>query len=129
MFPHTESMRSSFEDCLRACENAERTCFEALFQSAERGGLHADPEHLRLLMDCSRVCARTAALLRRGWWERDAMCRECAELCEACAADCVAFDDRALRACTENCWRCARACRVLMAEPVLAGEPDQNDAA
>jgi hypothetical protein len=130
MFPPTESTRSTFEECLRACADAEQACVEALRHSAERGDLYADPEHLRLLMDCGRVCARTAQILRHGWWEQEDACRECVELCEACAADCIGFDDGPLRACAERCRRCARACRTLMdTGATVPDEADEDDAA
>jgi len=111
MIPEIQTARPGVDSCVRSCEEAERACNRAIRYGLDRGGIHADPEHLRLLLDCSRVCARSAEILRRGWWEHSPICLECAELCGACAVDCSGFDDRLLRACAEACRRCIQCCR------------------
>ena len=120
--------------CVRSCESAERGCNRALSRSLELGGAYADPEFLRLLLECSRSCARSAQILLRGWWDPGPVCLECAELCEVCETECGGAADPELRACAEACRACAACCRRLAAaaEPggvLLSAEDDAGDAA
>lgn len=124
----------ALDSCVRLCEEAERACSRALARALERGGLHADPERLRLLMECGRTCARSAQILLRGWWEQAPVCLECAELCEICASECCGSDDAELRACAAACRRCAQCCRRMAGRcegraAVLGVEDDAGDAA
>ena len=134
MMPEIRTARPGVDDCVRACEESERACNRAIRFGVERGGIHADPEHLRLLLECSRMCARSAEILRRGWWEHSAICRECADLCEACVTDCLGFDDRLLQACATVCQRCVRCCRRFAradghADAFVVPAHDEDDAA
>lgn len=73
---------------------------------------------LETLSECSRTCT----------WDTDADIREvdatlvecarrvCAELCDACAAECEKHEHHEhCRICAESCRRCAEQCRQLAA--------------
>lgn len=121
----------ALDACVRACETAERACSRAMSCALEIGGAHADPEFLRLLMECSRSCARSGQILVRGWWEQGPVCLECAELCEVCADECGGAPDPAFAACADACRACARCCRHLASNPPreAMAEDDTGDAA
>jgi hypothetical protein len=80
-----------------------------------RGGDHAAPDHVRLLLDCADLCATSARLLLRGSPYHARTCAACAVVCEACADDCerLAADDVAMHDCAEACRRCADSCREM----------------
>ncbi|WP_236059825.1 four-helix bundle copper-binding protein [Chitinophaga rhizophila] len=42
------------------------------------------------------------------------MCSICADICEACAAECSKHDNPHCRECADTCTQCAEACRKLL---------------
>jgi hypothetical protein len=77
----------------------------------EKGGRHAEPQHIRLLLDCAEICQTSANFMVRGSDLHAATCRACAEVCERCADDCERMaDDEMMRRCAEICRRCAASC-------------------
>ena len=73
-------------------------------------------ECARLCLDCADVCATCTTLLTRESSVYGAFCRLCAEICDACAAECAQHAHyEHCRACAEACTRCAEECRQLAA--------------
>ena len=100
-------------ECIRECESCQGVCLETLNRCLGRGG-PADPEQLRLLLDCAEICQTSANFMRRNSELHVETCRACAAVCERCAESCERdADDRALAACAAVCRRCAESCRKL----------------
>lgn len=94
-------------DCHRACEQTMVHCLA-------QGGPHATRDHIRLLMDCSEICALTSDFLSRGSPFHRQTCQACAMICEECAEDCLTFNDPIMNRCAEACRACAKSCRELI---------------
>lgn len=95
------------ENCHRACVRAARYCLE-------KGGRHAAPEHIRLLIDCAEICQTSANFMLRGSAVHKTICGACAEVCDRCAESCEAIgDDAQMKECAEVCRACADSCRKM----------------
>lgn len=89
-----------------------RICEETITHCLYTGGPHAEPDHVRLLMDCADICRVAADFLVRGSQFTASIAALCADICEACAAGCEHFhDDAQMVSCAQACRRCAQACR------------------
>lgn len=76
-------------------------------QSASRipGAVH--------MMACAEICQTSANMMLIGTHHHKHTCRECAEICEECAANCDAVGG--MEACAEQCRKCAASCRAMAA--------------
>jgi len=115
--------------CIQDCLDCHRACLQTLVYCTRQGGPHADPHHLRLMMDCAQVCQTSADFMLRHSPLHAHTCRACAEVCQACADDCdrMASDPR-MKACADTCRHCAESCRQ-MAGQMTGGHPGQGPAA
>ncbi len=111
-------MPSHLSQETRACINECMACYEAceatFAHCAVQGGRHAEPSHLRTLIDCSRICAAAADFMLRGSDFDGSVCDVCAEICRQCADDCEEIDpaDEMMRECAAQCRRCAESLGV-----------------
>jgi hypothetical protein len=80
------------------------------------GGEYAQPNHIRLLLDCAEICQTNANFMLRGSDLHGLICATCAEVCDRCAGDCDRFDDAQMKRCAETCRRCAESCREMAAQ-------------
>jgi hypothetical protein len=101
------------QECIAECLKCHSICLSTVSHCLELGGVHADPAHIGLLLDCAEICQTSANFMLRGSERHQLACGLCAELCRACADDCeqMAGDDVAMRECAEECRRCAESCR------------------
>ena len=111
----THQMSPEMENCIRNCLECHRICLATVAHCLQMGGRHAEPSHVRLLMDCAQICLTSADFMIRGSHLHGRTCAVCAEVCEACAQDCerVDGDDPMMRQCIEICRRCAESCRQM----------------
>jgi hypothetical protein len=107
----TKEMRS----CAEICHGCHDTCLETIGVCLHMGGPHADPHHIRLMMDCVSICHTSGDFLLRGSDLHHHTCRACAEVCAACAKDCDRFSEDHMKRCAETCRRCAESCRKMSA--------------
>src|SRR4051812_38223307 len=91
--------------CIQECLDCHRACLQTLVYCTRRGGPHADPDHLRLMMDCAQICQTSADFMLRQSPLHAHTCRACAEVCQACADDCdrMAAADLRMKACADTC--------------------------
>lgn len=98
-------------ECAQHCLNCYRICLDTVTSHClERGGDHAEPRHVRLMLDCAELCRTAADFVIRHSEVHGQICRLCAQLCERCASECDAFADDRMRACAELCRECAASC-------------------
>ena len=90
--------------CAAACEN----CHNACLQEKDVAKMAAC---IRLDKDCSEICWTTAAFMSRGSSFMQELCRVCAEICEACGAECRKHKMDHCQTCADACDRCAQECR------------------
>jgi hypothetical protein len=96
--------------CIEICTECHRSCLETVQQCLRMGGKHADPEHIRLLLDCAEICETSADFMTRASPLHHLTCGACAEICRACADACRRLGDAAMKACADVCERCAESC-------------------
>jgi hypothetical protein len=104
-------------NCIQECQRCHSVCLETIGHCLEMGGEHAQPGHIRLLMDCAEICQTSANFMLRRSDLHGLTCGVCAEVCERCAEDCERFvDDLVMAACAQACRSCARSCRDMAAK-------------
>ena len=106
--------------CIQVCSDCHKACLQTIPYCLQAGGRHAEPNHVRLMMDCAEICQTSANFMLRGSDLHVHTCAACAEVCERCARDCAAMseNDTRMAACAEMCRRCAASCRAMAAHAV-----------
>jgi hypothetical protein len=66
-------------------------------------------------MECAAMCYATAQLLSLGSSQVVQLCVLCADVCDACAAECEKHDNDHCRKCAKLCKECAKECREINA--------------
>lgn len=110
--PHA-STNADMQRCIDECRVCHDVCLETIGHCLEMGGEHAEPAHIRVLMDCAEICQTSANFMVRGSDAHGFTCSACAEVCERCARECERFDDDFMKQCAEACRRCAESCREM----------------
>jgi hypothetical protein len=106
----SDQMASCVDDCIKCY----RKCEETLAYCLQQGGKHADPEHIKLMMECAEICRLSASSMMRGTTQSRAISTACAEVCRACAKSCDAFgDDEKMKECAATCFKCADSCESM----------------
>lgn len=107
-----ESMAGALEDCIQNCIECNRTCMETFTYCLHTGGDHANPDLIRLLLDCAQICQTSADFMIRESALHPRICGVCADICGLCATRCAEFkDDPEMELCAEVCRRCDDSCR------------------
>ena len=100
--------------CIQNCQDCYRACLQTLAYCMDQGGRHAQPQLLRLLMDCADICATSAAFMLRRSDLHAHTCAACAEVCRRCGDACEAIsDDLRMRALADTCRHCAESCAAM----------------
>jgi hypothetical protein len=108
-------LNKKMQDCISECLTCYGVCLSTIQHCLRKGGNHASPEHIRLLMDCAYICLTSANFMLLGSNYHNRTCELCAEICTACADDCETMmeDDDIMRMCAEACRKCAVTCREM----------------
>jgi hypothetical protein len=108
-------MSAEMRQCIENCTNCHAICVETAQHCLGMGGKHADPNHIRTLLDCAQICATSADFMLRGSEFHARTCGVCAEVCERCADDCerIADGDEMMLRCAQMCRQCAESCRKM----------------
>jgi hypothetical protein len=107
----THEISSAMSACIDNCTDCHRACLETIRHCLEKGGTHADPDHVSLLLLCAEICQTSANAMVLGVHQHGHTCRACAEICRACGEACDSMsDDPALKVCADACARCADSC-------------------
>ena len=113
--PHSLAHKSpEMENCIQNCNDCHHICIETIAYCLQKGGKHAEFEHIRLLMDCHQICHTSEDFMLRGSDLHTYTCGTCAEVCMRCAASCEAMTgDAQMKACAEACRKCAESCQEM----------------
>lgn len=109
--PH-QMPSSEFLSCMKSCGECAVMCEQCSHHCLHMGGEHASPEHQGLLRDCAEICGLAACFLARSSHHAAHLCRECAEICNACAQSCerLGKGDTMMTECARVCRDCAESC-------------------
>ncbi|MBZ0157079.1 MAG: four-helix bundle copper-binding protein [Alphaproteobacteria bacterium] len=115
-------MDPKVHDCITDCLKCDTICTTSITHCLDKGGKHADPAHIALLIDCAEICRTSADFMGRSSSFSNSSCDLCAQVCDQCAASCEQFrDDQMMRMCAENCRATANSCREMAGMKVFAG--------
>src|SRR5437016_1783298 len=105
--PHQEYFTDDIRRCIEECHTCRATCLETIAHCLGLGGLHAEPDHIKLLADCASICETSAGYMARSSPRHDRVCSLCAEICELCAHDCqrIGPKDSTMRRCADVCLK------------------------
>jgi hypothetical protein len=113
----TSAMNEQMQSCIQECLDCHRVCLETITHCLEKGGRHAEPDHIRLLMDCAEICQTSANFMLRGSDLHPMTCEVCAEVCAECADDCERFEgDAQMQNCAAACRSCSEMCQTMAEE-------------
>ena len=111
-----QQMSTEMQECMEECQFCHSTCTETISYCLNKGGMHAEASHIRLLMDCAQICQVAGDYMLRGSDLHGITCRACAEVCERGARDCERFgDEEQMKLCAQACRDCADSCRKMAA--------------
>ena len=114
MFAAKPDLTPEMRSCIDDCHQCHLTCLEmAMTHCLEMGGRHAEPAHMRLMLDCAEICQTAMNFMVRRSAQHALVCRACAEICRACAASCETVGD--MQDCVDICLRCAESCERMAA--------------
>lgn len=100
--------------CIDNCSTCHQVCLKmAMNHCLELGGEHVAPDHFKLMMDCAKICATSAAFQLSGSAFAKQICAVCAKICEACAASCETIGN--MDECITACRACAKSCAAVAA--------------
>lgn len=109
-----QRLTQEMEKCIKDCLDCHSICLTTIQHCLQKGGRHADPSHIGLLLNCAEICQTSTNFMLSGSHFHVRTCAVCAEICEACAKSCEQFeDDPQMRSCAEVCRRCADSCRKM----------------
>jgi hypothetical protein len=108
---------TEMQQCIDECTQCHNVCLSTLNHCLERGGKHADPAHIGLLLDCADTCRISADFMLRGSDRHQLACRICADICGACAESCehIGSSDETMLQCAQECRRCQQSCERMAA--------------
>jgi hypothetical protein len=110
---YTTEMSRELEQCITDCLDCYKICAQTMSYCIQKGGKHAEINHITLLKDCTELCrTSTDLMLRNSNWS-GRLCALCADICMKCATDCDSFDDEQMKKCADVCRRCADSCRKM----------------
>ena len=100
--------------CIDECHTCHDSCLESVTHCLQMGGEHAEPNHIRLLLDCAEICQTSADFMLRMSNFHTQTCGVCADICERCAEDRERFgDDQMMQQCAHACHSCTESCRKM----------------
>lgn len=112
--PHFGHMAEQMQRCIDECLSCFSVCEQTLTHCLKKGGKHAAPDVVKLLVDCAESCRMSAAMLSRESAFHAQHCSLCADICKACEAACEELgNDAQMKACADACRSCHDACRSM----------------
>jgi hypothetical protein len=77
-----------YQSCIEACLRCAALCNHCASSCLQEEHLHMMARCVQLDMECAAICYASAQLMSLGSDRAAAICRICADACEACAAEC-----------------------------------------
>jgi hypothetical protein len=104
----------ALNSCIEACRRCADQC-DSLCKSEQRQSVHSSL-CLPLANNCSQFCRTTAGFMERGSRFVREIAGLCAEICDACIAECEAEHNQIVEQCVASCRNCANECRRVLAD-------------
>ena len=107
-----DEMAMKMDECIQNCLDCYRACLATVPHCLSRGGEHASPAHITMLLECAEICRTSAHMMIIGSTHHGEVCGLCATACERCSEECrmMGNGDTKMLDCADVCDRCARTC-------------------
>ncbi len=110
-------MNEKMQSCIQECLGCHSICLQTAVHCLQKGGEHAQADHIRLLLDCAEICQTSANFMLRGSELHTLTCDICEEVCTQCGESCEQFGgDTEMQNCAQTCRRCAESCQAMAEE-------------
>lgn len=100
-----------FRECIEACVACAQACEHCASACLSEKDIAKMAECIRLDRDCAEICWTASGWMSRGSQFAADLCRVCAEVCDACGAECRKHKMAHCQQCADACEKCADACR------------------
>jgi len=102
-----------FKQCIDACVACAQECEHCANACLSERDVAKMAHCIRLDRDCAEACWGAAAFMSRGSQFAHEVCRLCAEICDACGAECRKHQVEHCQRCADACEKCAEECRKM----------------
>lgn len=102
-----------YQTCIDACLACARACEMCASACLREQNVAELARCIRMNQDCATICFAAAALMVRGGDHAQQLCRLCAEVCDACGAECEKYQLAHCQTCAQACRSCADECRAM----------------
>ena len=100
-----------YQSCIVACDAWADDCDYCASACLQEDDVEMMVECIRLDLDCAAICRLAASYMSRDSGYAERLCALCADICDACAAECARHPQAHCQACAQACRRCAGECR------------------
>ncbi len=103
-----QSIIDALNNCIAECNHCAVACLD-------EQDVKSLSKCIKLDIDCAQICSLMVSFLSRGSEHAMHLMKECAEICDACAAQCEkhAHHHEHCKVCAESCRKCAEECRKM----------------
>jgi hypothetical protein len=106
----------TYKTCIDACLRCAAVCNHCAISCTHEDDVKMMARCIQLDMECAALCYAAAQLMSLGSEQAKALCRICAEACEACGAECGKHAHNThCQECAAACRHCAEECRRMAA--------------
>lgn len=102
-----------YQSCISACLSCAQACEMCSVACLGEPNVAELTTCIRLNQDCATICLDAAQLMSRGSQYAQAICKLCADICDACGAECAKHKMDHCQACAQACKACADECRKM----------------
>lgn len=102
-----------YKACIEACFTCASICNQCAVACTYEKDVAMMAACIRLDMECAALCYATAQLMSMGSSQAPRLAGICADLCEACAAECGKHHHEHCVLCAQACKACAEECRKI----------------
>lgn len=110
-----------FASCIEACNDCADACDHCAAACLQEDNVKIMTRCIALDIDCAQICRLAASTMARGSEFAYQLCALCADLCEACGAECAKHAMDHCQECAAACRRCAQECRAMAGRAPASG--------
>ncbi|MFC4273671.1 four-helix bundle copper-binding protein [Achromobacter aloeverae] len=104
-----------FGECIRACYACAEACDRCAAACLAEGHAAEMARCVALDIECGASCRYAAGVMARGTEYAERACALCAEVCNACGAECGRHAEDHCKQCAQACRACAALCSAMAA--------------
>jgi hypothetical protein len=103
------------QSCVDACNACADACDHCSTACLKEQDVRMMARCIALDMDCAAICRLAAGYMSRDSEFAKQLCRQCADVCQACGEECAKHQHEHCQACATACRQCAEECRKMAA--------------